>query len=77
MTFASLRAMKDTRYTMLVALVVYWLIIIPLIAFGVDVIHWQNPRLLWIMMSIGAALSFVAQSRRFIKKWHAQAHTKN
>ncbi len=71
MTFASLRAMKDTRYTMLVALVVYWLIIIPLIALGVDVIHWQNPRLLWIMMSIGAAFSLAAQSRRFVQKWRA------
>ncbi|MCX7123803.1 MAG: MATE family efflux transporter [Gammaproteobacteria bacterium] len=69
MTFASLRAMKDTRYTMLVALVVYWFIIIPLIAFGVDVLHWQNPRLLWMMMIIGAGLSFAAQSRRFIKKY--------
>jgi MATE family multidrug resistance protein len=68
-TFASLRAMKDTRYTMLVALVAYWFITIPLIALGVDVIHWQNPRLLWMMMSLGAALSFIAQGHRFIHKW--------
>ena len=66
-TFATLRALKDTRYTMLVALVVYWILVVPGVAVGVIHFHWQNPAILWWMMCLGLFFSFIGQVQRLFR----------
>ncbi len=64
MSFASLRALKDTRYTLMVAVLNYWCVMIPIMIIGVFEFHWNNPMTLWGILIVGSIVSAVAQGLR-------------
>lgn len=68
-TFASLRSFKDTRYTLGVSIVVYWILIVPTICLGVFHYHIESPLGLWGMLVLGVFLTLTAQSLRFIYQY--------
>lgn len=68
-TFSTLRAFKDTRYTMMVALCVYWCVMLPVMVICVDVFGMDSPLLLWALMALGACLSLIFQGQRFYKQY--------
>lgn len=68
MSFASLRALKDTRYTLMVAVLNYWCVMIPIMIVGVFEFHWNNPLILWALLIAGSIVSAIAQGVRLWMK---------
>ena len=63
--FQVLRSFKDTRFPMLVALVVYWIIGVPLLVVVVNTKNVNSPMLLWGVMIFSSLLCLLGQAWRY------------
>lgn len=67
--FMVLRAYKDARYTMCVALVSYWILALPIMWIGLKHWGWQDPVSLWWVMIGGSVLNLCGQAARFAYRY--------
>ena len=64
-TFSALRAFKDTRFSLAIVISVYWLILMPLLSFGVAYERILSPEALWLCLCLGSLSSLILQGLRF------------
>lgn len=67
--FEVLRAFKDTRVPMLIALVVYWILAIPLMAAAIHFRFLAHPVDLWYFMIGASVLSLAGQGWRYRRQY--------
>jgi len=67
--FQVLRSFKDTRFPMLVALVVYWVIGIPLLILVMDTHSVNSPMLLWGIMIFSSLFCLLGQAWRYVHQY--------
>jgi MATE family multidrug resistance protein len=65
LTFSALRAFSDTRFSLGVVIIVYWIILIPLLMIGVIYLKILTPEAIWLFLCLGSLCSFILQFLRF------------
>lgn len=76
--FGTLRALKDTRFTLLITILTFWIIAIPLGYFLAMKLHWVGNGLWWGMVTsqfIGAIILVRRYRYRIKSYFHVQQNT--